>query len=77
MVELLNIDCMEYMATVPDKYFDLAIVDPPYAIGADKQSIKPILVKQKNGTTLKVKTQIAIIKKTGIIKYPQMNISKN
>ena len=26
---------MEYMATVPDKYFDLAIVDPPYGIGYD------------------------------------------
>ena len=40
-IELLNIDCMEYMATVPDKYFDLAIVDPPYGIGIDgqKQSI--------------------------------------
>ena len=25
-----NIDCMEYMATLPDKVFDLAIVDPPY-----------------------------------------------
>jgi len=24
---------MEYMAKVPDKYFDLAIVDPPYGIG--------------------------------------------
>ena len=23
---------MEYMATVPDKYFDLAIVDPPYGM---------------------------------------------
>jgi site-specific DNA-methyltransferase (adenine-specific) len=33
MIELLNIDCMEYMKTVPDKYFDLAIVDPPYGIG--------------------------------------------
>jgi site-specific DNA-methyltransferase (adenine-specific) len=33
MIELLNCDCMEYMATVPDKYFDLAIVDPPYGIG--------------------------------------------
>ena len=30
MIELLHCDCMEYMATVPDKYFDLAIVDPPY-----------------------------------------------
>ena len=35
MIELFNIDCMEYMATVPDKYFDLAIVDPPYGIGMD------------------------------------------
>ena len=35
MIELLNCDCMEYMATVPDKYFDLAIVDPPYGIGRD------------------------------------------
>ena len=26
----INIDCMEYMATLPDKAFDLAIVDPPY-----------------------------------------------
>ena len=25
-----NIDCMEYMATLPDKAFDLALVDPPY-----------------------------------------------
>ena len=36
-IELLNVDCMEYMATVPDKYFDLAIVDPPYGIGVDGQ----------------------------------------
>lgn len=33
MIELLNIDCMEYMATQPDNAFDLAIVDPPYGIG--------------------------------------------
>jgi site-specific DNA-methyltransferase (adenine-specific) len=33
MIELLNIDCMEYMATLPDKAFDLAVVDPPYGLG--------------------------------------------
>lgn len=33
MIELLNIDCMEYMAKLKDKEFDLAIVDPPYGIG--------------------------------------------
>lgn len=32
MVELLNIDCMEYMATLPDKAFDLCVVDPPYGV---------------------------------------------
>ena len=25
-----NMDCMEYMKTLPDKFFDLAVVDPPY-----------------------------------------------
>ena len=29
-------DCMEYMKTVPDKFFDIAIVDPPYGINAPK-----------------------------------------
>ncbi len=32
MIELLNIDCMEYMAALEDNAFDLAIVDPPYGI---------------------------------------------
>ena len=36
-VELLNIDCMEYMAGQPDNAFDLAIVDPPYGINVQKQ----------------------------------------
>jgi site-specific DNA-methyltransferase (adenine-specific) len=33
VIELLNCDCMEYMAGLPDKAFELAIVDPPYGIG--------------------------------------------
>lgn len=32
-IELLHIDCMEYMKTLKDKEFDLAIVDPPYGLG--------------------------------------------
>lgn len=35
MIQLHNIDCVEYMATLPDKTFELAIVDPPYGIGGD------------------------------------------
>ena len=34
--EVYNIDCMEGMAKYPDKYFELAIVDPPYGIGVAK-----------------------------------------
>lgn len=33
--EIHNCDCMEYMRTISDKFFDLAIVDPPYGIGVD------------------------------------------
>ena len=32
-LELSCEDCMDLMARYPDKYFDLAIVDPPYGIG--------------------------------------------
>ena len=29
-----NMDCMEFMKNVPDKFFHLAIVDPPYGLGS-------------------------------------------
>ena len=32
LIEYFNEDCMVGMARYPDKYFDLAIVDPPYGI---------------------------------------------
>ena len=34
--EVTNEDCMEGMARYPDKYFDLAIVDPPYGINVNE-----------------------------------------
>ena len=39
MIELgyYNLDCMEGMKEYPDKYFELAIVDPPYGIGETGQ----------------------------------------
>ncbi len=45
-IELLHIDCMEYMAGLADKAFDLAIVDPPYGIGISD-------FKRKNTKTVK------------------------
>ena len=34
-IELLNMDCMEYLRGCDDLAFDLAIVDPPYGIGVN------------------------------------------
>jgi site-specific DNA-methyltransferase (adenine-specific) len=32
MINFYNIDCMEFMAEKPDKFYDLAIVDPDYGL---------------------------------------------
>ena len=37
-IELTNEDNMLLMSRYPDNYFDLAIVDPPYGIDADKKN---------------------------------------
>ena len=47
-----NCDCLEYMRSLPDNYFDLAIADPPYGIGASKPSKKPSNILQKNGSIM-------------------------
>lgn len=46
-----NMDCMEYMRTLQDKAFDLAVVDPPYFSGPERRGyygckISPIGVKR-------------------------------
>ena len=47
MLTITNEDNMELMARYPDKYFDLAIVDPPYGINitnqcmGNRKTIKP------------------------------------
>ena len=49
MIELFNIDCMEYMKGLDDNAFELAIVDPPYGIG-------------ENGSTNKSRGKLAVAK---------------
>lgn len=39
MVNFHNVDCNDFMKTIPDKYYDLAIVDPPYGINAGKMTM--------------------------------------
>lgn len=38
-IQLFNDDCMTAMAKMPDKSYDLAIVDPPYGIGMDSRCL--------------------------------------
>lgn len=49
-----NCDCLEYMRSLPDNYFDLAIADPPYGIGASKPSKKAERARQADGSILQV-----------------------
>ena len=37
-IRLFNCDCMDFMAEIPDGYYELAICDPPYGIGMDNSN---------------------------------------
>ena len=45
----INADCLPEIKKLPDKYFDLAIVDPPYGINATKMSMGTNKTRSKNG----------------------------
>lgn len=49
MIELINGDCLDYMRGCADKEFELAIVDPPYGIKADKDAVRRKKREQKLG----------------------------
>lgn len=40
---MYNCDCLEYMRSLPDKTFDLAIADPPYGDAAVNEGVSPPL----------------------------------
>lgn len=48
-IQITNEDNMILMARYPDNYFDLAIVDPPYGIGASKMTMGAGKKKWKKG----------------------------
>lgn len=39
-ITLIHGDCMEYLAGLEDKAFELAVVDPPYGVGAENHAGK-------------------------------------
>ena len=53
MLTITNEDNMELMARYPDNYFDLAIVDPPYGIGASKQNVSSSKMKGRKNSVIK------------------------
>ena len=50
-----NMDCMQGMKEFPDKYFDLAIVDPPYGRKEHGGRNRSGYARQKNGSKIFVK----------------------
>lgn len=52
--EVYNMDCMEYMKDIPNAFYDLAIIDPPYGIGEDGlKTIREAIEQKQNSTRLK------------------------
>lgn len=69
--EAYNMDCMEYMKGIPDKYFDLAVVDPPYGIN-----------RFKNGETSRIRKYGSLDSVNNITPNPEyfmelFRVSKN
>lgn len=55
MIELNSFicgDCMDYLPQFPDKYFDIAVCDPPYALGEHGGRNRSKYVVQKNGSKI-------------------------
>ena len=71
--EVTNEDCIEGMARYPDKYFDLAIVDPPYGINVNMNA------GRKKNTISKKRTIKKWDNKTPTLEYfnELFRVSKN
>lgn len=48
--KIYNIDCLEFMKTLPDKCIDLIVTDPPYGIGAHNGTGKYGRLKEVGNT---------------------------
>ena len=49
-ITLYNCDCMDFMKGIPDKHYDLAIVDPPYGINVNMNAGRKKDTKSKKRT---------------------------
>jgi len=58
MNQFYNLDCMEAMKQIPDKYFELAIVDPPYFKGVANENFYGKSVTKKGVKRLSSKSDV-------------------
>ena len=49
-----NSDCMDGMKAFPDKFFDLAVVDPPYGDGGVTTDSQTVSGSEKDSTATKM-----------------------
>jgi DNA modification methylase len=54
MNKIHNVDCLEFMRTVPDGYFDLVLTDPPYDISKSDPGKSSIMSLGKFGKNTKL-----------------------
>ncbi len=52
-----NADCMDRMKEFPDKYFDIAVCDPPYGLKAELVRDRGTYAKQRNGSRIWVDSE--------------------
>ncbi|MCE5227328.1 MAG: hypothetical protein LLG05_15910 [Porphyromonadaceae bacterium] len=79
MIKLINADCLPAMKEMPDKAFELAIVDPPYGIFGGGRSVTTSTgLKKKSKKVTGERGRVNIIGKqvSGIL-HQRKNISWN
>lgn len=79
MIELLEIDCNEYMKGCKDNQFDLVIVDPPYGIDAPNMSMGGNKNKNKSNTSDSVANRLKkarFSKGAGVLKNRMLNTAR-
>ena len=73
MIELLNIDCLEYMKGLKDKAFDLCVTDPPYGVNLKYNSYDDTL---DNWTELMTRFIPEVIRVSQMVIMPSCSINK-
>lgn len=72
---LYNMDCMEALKEYPDKYFDLALLDPPYGIGTDNFNNGAGYADHATGSTAKTARKNRLNSGGGKLKNRTLNQS--